>query len=641
KSATDIQNLVQRAVDGHYNAIVIEVMGYQDGSGAGHGAYWNSAIVPRASDIVGSIDPLGYLCQLANAQGIQVHAWLVTYRAASTWPFSGNPYLASHPEFFMVPRSGIDADPVWPVGSDYVLDPGSPDVQEYLIGIVRELVSNYPIKGINWDYIRYTQIDAGYPARSSYNNSGLKRFQRIYNRSDIPSTSDSQWNDFRRREIDELVRRCRAEIASIKTSTQPIILSADVLATGSAPADFTSSLAYRYYQNWKLWAESGWLDAVIPMNYKREHCSDQATMFRSWVNAAMTWRGPRHAYCGQATYLNSFANSVTQMQYIVSAGAQGAINYSYVGTRANETICDGSDPWSTDWGWYPYVAGSVYASAATLPTLPWRDPATATEGTIWGRVLNASFQPVDDASVTVFGRPTVKTDGNGYYVVTLVPATAGGVLYAVTASRSGVGTINYPGALALAGDITRYDFALGAPTPQIVLDTTSFNHTIDLGQTLPNDSFSIATASGCGPVNYRITDNAAWLSVSPSMGTAVGAEQDLIAVNYALDGLDVGSYAATITIIDPGASNSPRTVAVTLDILTPPKPGDFDRDDDVDVVDYGYLQACLTGVGIPQTNPGCENVKMDGDNDVDEVDVQLFINCLSGPGVSSSANCLN
>ena len=61
--------------------------------------------------------------------------------------------------------------------------------------------------------------------------------------------------------------------------------------------------------------------------------------------------------------------------------------------------------------------------------MPWRNPATATEGIMWGRVSDArTGLYVDDATVTVTGGPTVKTDGNGYYVATLIPATAGGTV---------------------------------------------------------------------------------------------------------------------------------------------------------------------------------------------------------------------
>jgi hypothetical protein len=91
--------------------------------------------------------------------------------------------------------------------------------------------------------------------------------------------------------------------------------------------------------------------------------------------------------------------------------------------------------------------------------MPWRNPVTATEGTLWGRVTRAG-QPVDDASVQVGQLPTVQTDGNGYYVVTLTPASSSGTSYSVTASVPGRSTTTN-GVQVLAGAVRRADLALG------------------------------------------------------------------------------------------------------------------------------------------------------------------------------------
>ena len=166
-------------------------------------------------DIQGGIDPLAYLIQQAHAQGIEVHAWLTTLRCRDSWPPANNPTLAAHPEWIMVAQADMNTGPQV-IGSDYTLDPGSPDVQEYLISIVRELVTNYELDGIHWDRIRYEQTDAGYPAYTSYAKSGLARFKAITGYGGTPPpTGEPSWNDFRRRGITELVRRAQVEIESI------------------------------------------------------------------------------------------------------------------------------------------------------------------------------------------------------------------------------------------------------------------------------------------------------------------------------------------------------------------------------------------------------------------------------------------
>ena len=454
QNAAQIDQMISMAVAGNYNAIFAEVLAYQDNPVGSHGAYWRSDIVPRSTYVTGSFDPLAYMIERAHANEIELHAWLVAFRVSTTWPPAGNSFLEDHPEYLMVPIASTGLGPA-KVGSPYVLDPGSPAVQEYLVSIVRELVTQYEIDGINWDYIRYTQTDAGYPADLSYTNSGLKRFQRIYSRSDIPApTGDVAWNDFRRRTIDELVRRVRAEIPSIANPRQPLRHTADLVTWGDAPANFADSSAYGLFSNWESWLCRGWLDGGVPMCYDREHNIDQAAWYRNWVNSCLVWRCNRHMYIGQANYLNTMTNSLTQLRYALEHGADGIANYSYWATV--DADMDGT--WENDFGWYPFIRTNLFTTTAPLPMMPWRNPVTATEGTLWGQVTRAG-QPVDDAVVQVGLLPTVQTDGNGYYVVTLIPATAGGTSYDVTASVPGRSTTTN-GVQVLAGDVRRTDLAL-------------------------------------------------------------------------------------------------------------------------------------------------------------------------------------
>lgn len=458
KSNSQINSLVTRALAGNYNVIVAEVLAFHDTSGSGHGAYWNSSIVPKATDISGGIDPLAQLVAAAHANGLQVQAWIVPYRVCAAWPPSGNAAVAGHPEWLMVPLADMNGGPA-KVGGYYTFDPGSPDAQAYLVSIVQELVGNYAIDGINLDYIRYVQTDAGYPADASYPKSSLARFQDLTGYVGTPPASgETSWNNFRRQTITEFVRRLRAEIASVTSNPQqPVWLTADLIAFGNAPASFSDSDAYNLHQNWKSWLEHGYLDAGILMNYKREHDASQANWYRNWVNASLSWSGPRYMMSGQGNYLNTKANSIAQLDYALSQGADGTCNYSYDATADENT--NGTP--EQDWTWYTYVSSNLFTVSDTVPGLPWRHAATASEGTLWGRVTDdASGEPFDGATVQVVGVGSVQTDGNGYYVATLIPAGAGGTSYDVNTSATGCPTSSASGVLVPRGGIVRQDFAL-------------------------------------------------------------------------------------------------------------------------------------------------------------------------------------
>ncbi len=70
-----------------------------------------------------------------------------------------------------------------------------------------------------------------------------------------------------------------------------------------------------------------------------------------------------------------------------------------------------------------------------------------------------------------------------------------------------------------------------------------------------------------------------------------------------------------------------------------PVPGDFDFDTDVDQEDFGHLQECLNGSTVPQTEPSCADVSLNGDEFVDGADVAIFLQCLSGAGTSGDPDC--
>ncbi|MDX2197973.1 MAG: family 10 glycosylhydrolase [Phycisphaerae bacterium] len=460
KNASEVNSMISRALAARYNAIIVEVVAFHDNVGVGHGAYYNSTILPKATDIASNFDPLATVIAQAHANNIEVHAWIVPYRVSSVWPPSGNALLTANPQWLMAESANIGAGPTKIGGSTgyFTLDPGSPDAQEYLTSIVRELVTNYQIDGINLDYIRYVQTNAGYPASNSYTNSGLQRFRDLTGFVGTPpSTGNTAWNDFRRQTIDEYVRRLRAEIPSITSNPrQPLRYSADLICFGNAPASFTSSDPYNLFSNWRMWMEQGWLDMAIPMNYKREHVSNEATWYRNWVNSANTWTYNRHFVAGQGNYLNTMAGSVAQLSYALNNGADGICTFSYDATADQNT--NGTP--EADWTWYTaYLPTNLFTTTATPPTMPWRNPATATEGTLWGRVTDAATDaPIDGATVQVGALPAVKTDGNGYYVVTLVPAGASGTAYNIAANAPGCPISNANNILVTRAGLTRRDF---------------------------------------------------------------------------------------------------------------------------------------------------------------------------------------
>ncbi|NLE57404.1 MAG: hypothetical protein GX616_03525, partial [Planctomycetes bacterium] len=70
-------------------------------------------------------------------------------------------------------------------------------------------------------------------------------------------------------------------------------------------------------------------------------------------------------------------------------------------------------------------------------------------------------------------------------------------------------------------------------------------------------------------------------------------------------------------------------------------PVDFDDDTDVDQVDFGHMQMCLSGPQDSQGLPICQDTLLDGDSDVDAQDLAIFLGCLSGAGVPAEPDCMS
>ena len=89
----------------------------------------------------------------------------------------------------------------------------------------------------------------------------------------------------------------------------------------------------------------------------------------------------------------------------------------------------------------------------------------------------------------------------------------------------------------------------------------------------------------------------------------------------------------------PAGSAGPITVYI--DALSQPCPpaGDFDHDADVDQSDFGHFQSCLSGAGIAQTDPTCQDARLDADADVDPDDYALFVKCFGGRGQAVPIAC--
>lgn len=123
-------------------------------------------------------------------------------------------------------------------------------------------------------------------------------------------------------------------------------------------------------------------------------------------------------------------------------------------------------------------------------------------------------------------------------------------------------------------DVTAIPVTLKVKSGALVsISTTQIDISCAQGTDAGDATFDVWN-SGTGVLNYTITAgnyNPAgnWISgIVPDSGTSTG-ETDIITLSFATSALDVGLYSADITVADPAAGNSPKTITVSLTILGP------------------------------------------------------------------------
>ena len=300
----DIENMIEFATLNRFNNLLVQVRGRGD-------AYYKSNLVPKSNLIKDiNFDPLAYLIPLANENGIRVHAWVNTYLLWSSrvMPVQKNHVLKSNPDWidqninkkinisiemkkFNGGKNGIEG---------FYLAPNHPEVNPYLISIFKDLIENYDLDGLHLDYVRFHDSDYG------QNSFALSSFQKEIGVSDLKtfnSTQSSQWNDYRRKSVTDLVRETKNLIQSVKPN---ISLTAAVKPNLYQARE-------RFFQEWDVWLAAGYLDKAIVMNYAKDLKTFAANIDIMYDNLPSKYR--KRIVMGIATYNQSPKNVIDKIKY--------------------------------------------------------------------------------------------------------------------------------------------------------------------------------------------------------------------------------------------------------------------------------------------------------------------------------------
>ncbi|MDX2272752.1 MAG: family 10 glycosylhydrolase [Cyanobacteriota bacterium] len=205
-------------------------------------------------------DPLAACVELADPLGLAVIPWM-EYGWVASYGQQGGHILRRYPDWGLRNRQGQ-----WVVknGFDWLnglLEP----VQTWMIALITEVVTTYPVRGIQLD----DRLPA-MPVEGGYDRLTLTAFRQV---SGIlnPEERDPLWMRWRA----EGLTRWLASLRAALTAIHPHLWLS--LAPGPHP------FAYQeYLQDSPTWMRAGWIDALHPQLYRR-HGSAYARLLASAV----------------------------------------------------------------------------------------------------------------------------------------------------------------------------------------------------------------------------------------------------------------------------------------------------------------------------------------------------------------------
>jgi uncharacterized lipoprotein YddW (UPF0748 family) len=195
-------------------------------------------------------DPLEFMIAETHKRNMVFHAWMNPYRA-EFYPqndeVSATHITKLHPEWFLA------------YGDKKYFDPGNREAQQYVVEVVRDIVSRYDVDAIHFDdyFYPYPLPGLKFPDDATYNQYG----QGITR------------EDWRRANTDSIISKLHAAIKEENSKCQfgispfGVWRNADRDPVNGSKTNGSLSNYDNLYADILLWLKNGWIDYVAPQLY--------------------------------------------------------------------------------------------------------------------------------------------------------------------------------------------------------------------------------------------------------------------------------------------------------------------------------------------------------------------------------------
>lgn len=280
KELTDILDEHQAA---GINAVMLQIRPTADAFYAKSREPWSKYLTGQQGKAPEPLyDPLEFAIKEAHQRGMELHAWFNPYRATKDLNFSAlspQHITKTHPEWFFI------------YGDQKLFDPGIPEVREYIVQVVLDVVDHYDVDGIHLDDYFYPYHIAGKQLQDTqtfkkYGNG----FQNI--------------NDWRRDNVNQLIKMLNDSIHKhnprVKFGMSPSGIWANKYQNPEGSDTRGGDSYYELFADSRKWVQEGWVDYINPQLYRP--LNDRITSFNVMVDWWSLHTYGRHLYIGQAPY---------------------------------------------------------------------------------------------------------------------------------------------------------------------------------------------------------------------------------------------------------------------------------------------------------------------------------------------------
>lgn len=171
----ELIRMLDKLAEANFNTVFIQTRLRGD-------VIYRSVIEPMSNVFTGTYDkspgydPLAYVIEECHKRGMECHAWLVTY------PVGNDKIVKEQGKRSVVkryPKLCIKHQGEW------YMDPGMPGTSDYILSLVQEVVENYDVDGVHFDYVRYPENATRFNDKTSYAQYGKKQNHSVWRRENI------------------------------------------------------------------------------------------------------------------------------------------------------------------------------------------------------------------------------------------------------------------------------------------------------------------------------------------------------------------------------------------------------------------------------------------------------------------------